>query len=331
MYDNEVLDKSKFPIKVTEDKTVADALAQMREGRTAYPSVFLDFVQYKKYHTTRVFCFYEGEDGCYYDCRIKEHLQSDKFITFITKNKTNLLKTMRMIQATPRYQSIKKMFFIDHDFDDVQPYDEDLFETDCYSIENYYVGEDTLCRILRTAFHINEGNPALETCLKLYQATFTQFHEKMLPYNARVKYNHQYVPESKRSNLLEINDHKLTSVTLGSVNKVATYDDTLNKIDSYLKPDLRILAELEIELRNVTNPCMIFRGKNELYCMQHFLECLRKEFNNTLHTDDSKVFQNRNIKIKVNLDPMNNPLGTLSQYAATPQKLIDFIIAHRLN
>lgn len=114
-------------------------LSKMRAGRKSYPAVFMKFVQYKRLHSTHAFCFYEGEDGMYYDRRIEEYLNDgDRFVTLIAGNKQNVLKAMQKICADSAYVSVRKMFFIDRDYDTPQVAHKDLYETPGYSIENCY-------------------------------------------------------------------------------------------------------------------------------------------------------------------------------------------------
>lgn len=330
MSDAVKMDTSSDPIEVAEEGIVTDEVARIREGRTSSAAVFADFIQYKKFHPTHVFCFYEGEDGYYYDCRIKEYLQSDNFITLIAKNKKNVLNVMKQIQADKEYENVCKMFFVDHDFDENQPPDKDIFETEGYSIENYYVDEDVFRRILRTAFHINEGNPDLQKCLILYRRTFEQFHKVMIPFNARVKYKHVFSSVRTDCSFQNYGMNKLVNIEVCNVTQKDDYQDILNDIDMRLKPDKNKLKQIEEELNRETDPFMIFRGKNELHCFLKFLSLLKEHFNASKQEDRALIFETSQKDIKVNFDPMNNPLGTLSQFANTTPKLIDFIVAHKL-
>ena len=74
---------------MTNDKK-SSLLEQMRKSRGTYEAVFIQFVNNRKYYNSYAFCFYEGEDGKYYDPRIRQKF-SDKFMTFIVGNKKEVL------------------------------------------------------------------------------------------------------------------------------------------------------------------------------------------------------------------------------------------------
>lgn len=316
---------------VEEIKNDEDSLlSRMRTGRTSSTTAFMIFVQANKYHATHAFCFYEGEDGAYYDPRIEEYLDDEnRFITVVAGNKKNVLKVMEMISADGTYDFVRKMFFVDHDFDNPQTSHRDLFETPGYSVENFYVGEDAFCRILRTAFYINESDPDFQPCLNLYRETFRQFHEVILPFNARVKYQHQYAAENKGCCFGQVRDTShIAHITIKEVKKSTKCDERLNTLDRALRPDVQILAKIEQDLRENPTPHNTYRGKNELYCLIKLLEEMRKEYNAPEASQCGFHFstkQERNVKFTAN----EYPLGTLSCFASTPQSLIDFIVAHR--
>ena len=54
---------------------------------------------------------------------------------------------------------------------------------------------------------------------------------------------------------------------------------------------------------------------------------MRDEYNKPETSSSCSFFRDRQKRVK--LPASNNSLGTLSQFASTPQDLIDFIIAHR--
>ena len=303
-------------------------LSKMREGRKSYPAVFMKFVRYKDLHSTHAFCFYEGEDGMYYDRRIEEYLNDgDRFVALIAGNKQNVLKAMQKICADSNYDSVRKMFFVDRDYDTLQACHKDLYETPGYSIENFYVNGDAFRRVLRSAFYINECDPDFAPCINAYRETFKQFHEVILPFNALVKYKHLYAPDNTNCCFSDVSDSHLSSITIGGAVKAPKHDEELQKLGHNLRPDTHILAEIEADLSRTSNPYYTYRGKNELYCLTQLLEKMRDEYNKPETSSSCSFFRDRQKRVK--LPASNNSLGTLSQFASTPQDLIDFIIAHR--
>ena len=300
-------------------------LSKMREGRKSYPAVFMKFVRYKDLHSTHAFCFYEGEDGMYYDRRIEEYLNDgDRFVALIAGNKQNVLKAMQKICADSNYDSVRKMFFVDRDYDTLQACHKDLYETPGYSIENFYVNEDAFRRVLRSAFYINECDPDFAPCINAYRETFKQFHEVILPFNALVKYKHLYAPDNTNCCFSDVSDSHLSSITIGGAVKAPKHDEELQKLGHNLRPDTHILAEIEADLSRTSNPYYTYRGKNELYCLTQLLEKMRDEYNKPETSSSCSFFRDRQKRVK--LPASNNSLGTLSQFASTPQDLIDLLL-----
>ena len=301
-------------------------LQSMRDGRKSYPAVYIKFTQYKDYYATHAFCFYEGEDAAYYDSRVERFLNDgNRFITLIAGNKEAVLKAMKTICQDPAYASVRKMFFVDRDYDAPQPSHPDLFETDGYSVENYYVEDATFCRVLQSAFHINEADASYQPCLNACRETFNQFHEVIRPFNARVLYQHRYEPQNKDCCFSSISNTHLAKIQIGGVERGNRYNEELAKIDQVLNIDYAVLTQIEEELCAEPVPRRTYRGKNELYCLTALLEKLRDAYNS--NTEDSVFLDKQKRKIK--LPVSNHPLLTLSQFANTPQALADFIASHR--
>lgn len=109
-------------------------------------AAFLRFTRIHKSKLRYLFCFFEGEDAKYYGVRIKENLPEVDWegISCGGKLKVEEVYNVLKIHENPSYQVAKKAFFIDRDFD--EPLSEelrkDIYETPCYSIENFYTTED---------------------------------------------------------------------------------------------------------------------------------------------------------------------------------------------
>ena len=119
---------------MSEDKEMT--LEQMRAKRGISEVLFKKFTEAHEYFETHAFCFYEGEDGKYYNARVARYWGSN-VITQVAGKKKEVLKVMQKIQSDPLYTNVCTMFFIDRDYDEsLANTNNDLFETPCYSIEN---------------------------------------------------------------------------------------------------------------------------------------------------------------------------------------------------
>lgn len=162
------------------------SLELMRKERGTYESVYLQFINSRKYYRSYVFCFYEGEDGKYYDGRIRKKFE-DKIMTFPVGNKKEVMKLLDKIKEAGLYEDVCTMFFIDRDYDvSMVGYNEDLYETPCYSIENLYVQQECLLRILQSEFSLNEIDEDCKKCLQDFRRREKEFNNQMLEFNSLV-------------------------------------------------------------------------------------------------------------------------------------------------
>ncbi len=162
----------------------------MQNARLSYTVAFKRFTTQFDKNSNTIFCFYEGEDGKYYDEKIRRY--SDDFYTIVAENKTQVLDTFRLISNKKEYCSSRKMFFIDRDFDDNTDYiNEDIFITDGYSIENYYVNDSTLEKILQSEFSINKEDNDFKTCFDIFHDDYNEFNKLIVEFNALAKIRRQ--------------------------------------------------------------------------------------------------------------------------------------------
>lgn len=70
------------------------------------------FTEAHEHFETHAFCFYEGEDGKYYNARVARYWGSN-IITQVAGKKKEVLKVMQKIQSDSLYTNVCTMFFID--------------------------------------------------------------------------------------------------------------------------------------------------------------------------------------------------------------------------
>jgi hypothetical protein len=155
-------------------------LRQSREtGRVAY----LRFMQSYHRFPERLFCFFEGEDAKYYNLTIEQYY--GPFINLPCGGKREVIRARELVRQARLYDGVRKAFFIDQDFDGfLFEGDNEVFETTVYSIENYYITDHVLTRILEVEFQIPADDADLESAVRLYNALKTQFFEKVMLLNA---------------------------------------------------------------------------------------------------------------------------------------------------
>lgn len=303
---------------MSEEKEMT--LEQMRAKRGISEVLFKKFTEAREYFETHAFCFYEGEDGKYYDSRVAQYWGSN-FIPQVAGKKKEVLKVMQKIQADPLYADVCTMFFIDRDYDEsLADTNDDLFETPCYSIENLYAQESVFRRILQSEFGLNLIDSDHHKCLADYRLRLDEFNQIIAKFNSVVKYQHQYAPEVT-CQFSKVKTSHLAHIEMGQVTKASRHDEQINKLISKLNADTELLDTLEKELLKENTPHLVLRGKNQLDFLVSIIMRL-KDLNAT-----GGYFSRKLNNVHINLT--DNRLSELSQYAITPPELDSFLQRHK--
>lgn len=296
------------------------SLEQMRAKRTIAETVFKKFTEAKDKFDTYAFCFFEGEDGKYYNSRIEKYWGCN-FIPLIAGKKKEVLKVMRMIKASPLYNNVCTMFFVDRDYDEsLNGTDKDLFETPCYSIENLYAQEESFCRILQAEFGLSVIDADYCKCLDTYKARLAEFNQIIFHFNAIVKYQHQCEPNST-CQFSAIKTSHLARISVDEVAKSNHHDGVIAKLLEQLHVSPEKLSQIEENLQKEPQPHLVLRGKNQL----DFMVSLIKIFKDLNAQGD--YFSSKLTRVYITIS--ENRLSELSQYAVTPPELTEFLNAHR--
>lgn len=296
------------------------SLEQMRAKRNVAEAVFKKFTEAKDKFDTYAFCFFEGEDGKYYNSRIEKYWGSN-FIPLVAGKKKEVLKVMRMIKASTLYNNVCTMFFVDRDYDQsLKGIDKDLFETPCYSIENLYAQEATFCRILQAEFGLSVIDSDFCKCLDTYRSRLAEFNQIIFHFNAIVKYQHQCEPDSI-CQFSSISTSHLAHVSVDKVVKSTHHDRVIAKLLEQLHVIPEKLSQIEENLAQEPQPDLVLRGKNQLDFMVSLIKIL-KDLN-----AQGGYFSSKLTRVYITIS--ENRLSELSQYAVTPPELAEFLDAHR--
>lgn len=297
------------------------SLAQMRAERGAYEAIYIQFANEPRYHNSYAFCFYEGEDGKYYDSRIRQKF-GDKIITYAVGNKKEVLKLLRKVRSSGLYNSVCTMFFIDRDYDESRAgSDEDLFETPCYSIENLYVQRECLLKILQSEFGLNEIMEDCKKCIQDFEAREAEFNQYILEFNALAYLRRKKSDSNSNISLSSVKTSHMVKTSVMSVCKSDKYEQTLQQMREKLEFEEYELEQARSELIDKGEFSLNFRGKNQLDFFVDFIKELKAL--NSRGGYFSKNYTNIHINIT------KNRLSELSQYAITPQSLEDFLNNHK--
>lgn len=297
-------------------------LERMRQEREISTVAFLSFATNCRKFNDHVFCFYEGEDGKYYNPKIQSILGSN-IIPIICGNKNETLKTWRRIKGDHHYRDIGKMFFVDRDMDDIpNDRDEDLYICPCYSIENLYANRGTFERILQSEFSINKVENDFEKCISLFDKLYEEFINEIMEFNACVFLRKKKVLGNGKVPLKDFKVGQVFCVDLNGINKSPKYIDQINKLKTALDADEPEVQSAIQELKKMGDFNTAFRGKNQLDFMVLLLNLLKQA------NSEGEFFDTKRSCVTLNIT--KNRLSELSQYALFPQCLKCFLEAHIL-
>lgn len=304
-------------------------IEEQRKGRLSPTSVYLDFALTVNSKRAALFLFFEGiYDHFYYLQRVK-HFFEGETVRFVCQGKTNVIAIYDLIIKHKEYNAIKRAFFIDRDFNTPLPPGRQIFETPCYSIENFYVSPFVFNEIVQYTFLDNakqtpEQQKILsDNLLQLYIDRQQEFHECTRLFNAW----YACLVVSRETSMIKIPvnlEDKLPAgfvrYSLNAVTKHYTIQDLYAKYRAVQNevPETDIFQK-EIDFVN-EDLHLKFRGKYELEFLLVMIEML---------IDDSK--KAKTIVTSVINFPFSNKLSleqalnVLSSYAETPVELTDYI------
>lgn len=142
--------------------------------------VYHKFQSYcKDENKTKLFCFFEGKDAPYYSPRINKYY--DEYINLKCNNKNNVIKIYNKVKHKKEHFLLA--FFVDRDFDDSLSNPE-IYETPTYSIENLYCTEESLIKILKNEYFINEDDKEFKNIINLYLTDINNYLNKILLFNS---------------------------------------------------------------------------------------------------------------------------------------------------
>ena len=300
-------------------------LVEMRLGREESSTAFMEFTSKRKYHSDYAFCFYEGEDGKYYNNRIR-NIIGDKFIHIKAGNKNNVLKAMKLIKSKIEYKDVTTMFFVDRDmgFDMPEYEEDDVFVTPCYSIENLYVNENSFGKILEDEFSLNVDDEDYKKYKRRFVELYEQFCDIMLEFNALILIRKEKELDCEIVKIQDIETAELVNIDINNgVSKSSKYDINIIPLKEKLDVTNEDIESAKNRLLKFGKQTDTFRGKNQFDFMTKLIEQLcdkkrRKSLFNPVPTS-----------ICINPNTNQNRLSTFSMYAQTPDCLKTFLQAHK--
>jgi hypothetical protein len=281
---------------------------------------FHKFVLLTKKHENDLFCFFEGYDSPYYSSRIKT-FTSKNYHPIICGNKKSVISVKEKLEKDSVYQKYKTLFFIDRDFDEtLSSTSRNLYETPCYSVENFYVSLSSFSEILKNEFHLTEEEVEYKTAIELFKENQTSFHDASLFFNGWYALQKEKCRLEKCKLNICLNE-KLPKgfiiLKIGSISKNYELIDIEQKFPDAIKVSEDDINNKIMKLKEVSLEKSL-RGKYEIWFLYEMLRYLIDDANNSKKRTILKA------KTKFNIDKAQI-LSQLSQYADTPDCLIKFL------
>lgn len=301
----------------------------------AAPVAFMEFTRVYSKNKNKVFCFHEGEmDDKYYSLRIEADLRNFSVYYKFCQGKDNVKTIQSIIKKNADYKETRAIYLVDSDFDNSLNIPS-IYETPCYSIENFYVGEDTLRKIIERELYIFEDDENYNIILSKFRELQEEFHEKTIELNSWIYYQRikeKELAENRKLHLDTLKQTDLYKITLNGIEKKYDLEFLKSKFPNAYTISQNELDAIREDL-NDKNACLFFRGKFEFYFMCSFLELIITEYNNCKKGRTTIFIKHEDMKtVSLNVSSKSEKLlSPLSVYASTPPCLDIYIKRMKLN
>lgn len=254
---------------------------ELRKSRDKATVAFHEFaLSAKKFTIDHLFCFFEGKDNDYYVPRIKQFVE--KYHPIRCGGREKVLEVYRLITNRTEYQHYKIAFFIDRDFNEPLPErNPPIFETPCYSIENFYVSTDVFKEILTNQFYLSRANDELfEECVALFQQRQQEFHEAVCLFNAWYACLIDIRNTQNRQTGVNLGDKmpkNFVEISLAVVSKNYDLEKIKHIFPQAIEVEPAIIEEKYLLFQNC-EAGKVFRGKYEMEFLIKFIQLLLQNF-----------------------------------------------------
>ncbi|PZV26257.1 MAG: hypothetical protein DCF12_10725 [Snowella sp.] len=282
---------------------------------------FTLFTRKYKSNKSALFCFFEGEDSKYYGIRITLITKTKEKFYFCCGNKSEVLKIYFLISQKEQFLKAKTAYFIDRDFDPsisnslTIEDSKKIYETPCYSIENFYTSTSCIKEVLRSEFYLDETDQDFENCLNLYQKLQNEFHLHIGQINAYIA----CLKEAKEKlNLDGFDIGKFIKFNLKEITANYNIEALENKFCPKVPLSQYAIQKKLDELKD--QGCQkSFRGKFEVEFLRKILAKLQEKANK-----GEEAYFSKKINVSLNIG-QKTILSDLSQYADTPSCLHQYL------
>lgn len=296
------------------EEYTAEALLQKAKNTS---TIFARFVlTISKYGQDAVYCFVEGNDMPYYRAPIEYALHM-RVVPFNCGGKDFVISANRLIEQKEEYKCFTKRYFVDRDYTSNDNVPDSIWITEGYAIENYYLTDSCVSKILEDHFKINSVDTPknYKKCMDLYHAQHQLFDEAILLFNAWYCSLFENPKWNRKDVCLEDKfPDKWLNPNIGHISAKYTLEDIEKKFPSAPKISQDILNKKIVEMRE--KGWFYMRGHYEMEFLFVFLSFLKDE------PKKKRKYTIQPCSLQFNQKSM---IPIFSQYAHVPECLIKYI------
>ena len=269
-----------------------------------------------QYGPSYIYCFVENYDLCFYPHRVEDILGC-KASGIPCDGKKNVLGIFALIKSKPEYDKYTTRFFVDADFDDNSTIDAHIYVTTCYSIENLFMDEEVISRILESEYKIRPLDPdgKHNKCLALYRTELADFHRAVLLFNAWYRaQNQRGLNKEHGVNMDDSIPSDMLDIDIGAICSKYTLETLETKY-----PSAHTLTDEEITKHSIylTSNVQMMRGKFEIQFLDNFFTFLNKD------AQDKRQYVVCAKGVNINRKRM---ISNFEKYVSTPPDLREYIL-----
>ena len=285
----------------------------MENETNCIETIFQSYVTQKSEYG--IFLFFEGKDDYKYYCqRVTMYSGENKPKIFNCEGKNNVLNLEKMIFEQTTKKDKKTLYFVDSDYDENNNIRKSIYVTTPYSIENYYITDSALERILQGMLGFseekNEDKDDLNNSLKYIKDNRDKIIQDIIYTNAW--YSLQIKKSKKHGVLPSLENIKEYSKIKGIKER--------SKLEKMTKNTIKVTEhEINDEINSIKIcPVHRIRGK---YLVQALKPVFTYVFTDSCKKKNRELFSKKR-KVKNNLQDI---ILEFSAFADTPKELSDYI------
>lgn len=295
--------------------TVDELLEKAEEA----PVLFMKFkAKVSLYGESRIYCFVEDYDMPYYSALINA-LKAEDWTSIRCKGKEKVLEIHDYLKDMQSYNQYAKRFFVDRDYDDNSSLDDDIYVTPSYSIENLYLTDECMRKVLETEYELDpvDDEEIFNKTMSLFQSKRDEFHQAVLLFNAWYACLHDDPSWSHDDVCL---DNKFPKDLMAySIENPITCTYSLADIESKYPVLINVTTQKIEDKKKALKVNLTYnlRGKYEIEFLYKFILFLNQDAGTR-----ARQFTKKKKNFNFGLD---GALSAVSQYATIPEDLKTYI------